>query len=146
MDYKKIFLENLNELLIGKGLSKRKFSVDVGINRRTMCRWEQYCSPKPASLIKIADYFDCSIDYLLGRTENPTYYPSKKYDSFLNRYKTLKERKQMSDHKVSILCHISTGTISNWKEYTIPDFDILISLSNIFDCSIDYLLGRSEST
>ena len=28
-------------------------------------------TPKSENLAKIADYLDCSVDYLLGRTENP---------------------------------------------------------------------------
>lgn len=28
--------------------------------------------PKSENLAKIADYLDCSVDYLLGRTDNPT--------------------------------------------------------------------------
>lgn len=27
--------------------------------------------PRAETLIKIADYLDCSVDYLLGRTDNP---------------------------------------------------------------------------
>ena len=27
--------------------------------------------PKADNLAKIADYLDCSVDYLLGRTDNP---------------------------------------------------------------------------
>lgn len=27
--------------------------------------------PTVNNLVKIADYLDCSVDYLLGRTENP---------------------------------------------------------------------------
>ena len=30
--------------------------------------------PKSDSLAKIADYLNCSVDYLLGRTENPDIY------------------------------------------------------------------------
>lgn len=28
-------------------------------------------TPKSENLAKIADYLDCSVDYLLGRTDNP---------------------------------------------------------------------------
>lgn len=32
-------------------------------------------TPKSENLAKIADYLDCSVDYLLGRTDNPNVNP-----------------------------------------------------------------------
>ena len=34
------------------------------------------------SLAKIADYLDCSVDYLLGRTDDPTFVPRKAIKEF----------------------------------------------------------------
>ncbi|MCI8629731.1 MAG: helix-turn-helix transcriptional regulator [Firmicutes bacterium] len=33
-------------------------------------------TPKSENLAKIADYLDCSVDYLLGRTDNPNSHKS----------------------------------------------------------------------
>lgn len=33
-------------------------------------------SPSCEKITKIADYFDCSVDYLLGRTDNPNSHKS----------------------------------------------------------------------
>ena len=41
--------------------------------------------------------------------------------------------------------NISSGTINNWKNGTIPNGETLMKLADFFDVSVDYLLGR-EST
>lgn len=43
---------------------------EIGISSGIISTWkkEDYC-PSGEMLIKIADYFDCSIDYLVGRSE-----------------------------------------------------------------------------
>lgn len=43
-----------------------------GINKNFIYDLEkQDKSPSADKLIQIADYLDCSVDYLLGRTDNP---------------------------------------------------------------------------
>lgn len=39
---------------------------------------------------------------------------------------------------------ISKGNISKWRNGTIPTGDILIKLADALDCSVDYLLGRTD--
>ena len=43
---------------------------DVGLGFNTMSNMKT-SMPKADNLAKIADYLDCSVDYLLGRTDNP---------------------------------------------------------------------------
>ncbi len=139
------FLRNVEELKREKGIQSELFSKEVGINSRTMRRWREGRMPKADSLEKVAKYFNCSIEFLLGRTEVIDFYPSKNPSDFLTRYNLLKAEKNLKDIDISKKCKISTGTISKWKKGRIPDTEALISLCKIFDCSFDYLIGRSES-
>lgn len=41
----------------------------IGISNATTTKWKKGSIPNGETLIKIADYFDCSVDYLLGRTD-----------------------------------------------------------------------------
>lgn len=43
-------------------------ACNLGIN--TISHMHQGTMPKSDTLAKIADYLDCSVDYLLGRTDN----------------------------------------------------------------------------
>ena len=62
----------LKELRRAKGISQLKLALDLNTNQNTISRYETgEREPGIAELIKIADYFNVSVDYLLGRTENP---------------------------------------------------------------------------
>lgn len=61
----------LKELRKEKGISQLKLAIDLSTNQNTISRYEtgeRECDYE--MLIKIADYFDVSVDYLLGRTDN----------------------------------------------------------------------------
>lgn len=145
MNIKDIFLSNLKDMIADKGMSFRAFSLDIGINRRTMNRWFYDRSPRPESVIRIADYFNCSVDYLLDKTDSPKYMPSKNKESFYLRYTSLRERNKFTDRYVAQVCKIRPSAVTNWKHGAIPSLEVTASLCDLFYCSFDYLVGRSDS-
>jgi len=53
-------------------LSQMKLAMDLNMNQNTISRYENGTHEADyATLIKLADYFGVSIDYLLERTDNP---------------------------------------------------------------------------
>ena len=55
-----------------KGISQIKLAMDLSMNQNSISRYENETREADyATLIKLADYFDVSIDYLLERTDNP---------------------------------------------------------------------------
>jgi len=55
-----------------KGISQLKLAMDLNMNQNSISRYETGNREADyATLIKLADYFDVSIDYLLERTDNP---------------------------------------------------------------------------
>ncbi|MEA5003815.1 MAG: helix-turn-helix transcriptional regulator [Christensenella sp.] len=68
-----MFIERLNELLKEKGVSAHKMSLELGLGKNAYTHWRDRGNlPSGDVLDKIADYFEVSTDYLLGRTENPS--------------------------------------------------------------------------
>lgn len=60
----------LKELRKKKGLSQQRLAMELNVNQNTISRYET--GEREAdykTLIMLADYFDVSIDYLLGRTD-----------------------------------------------------------------------------
>mgnify|MGYP002542796358 CR=1 FL=1 len=66
---------NLNNLFLRikeLGLTAKKVSVDTGISSGKISDWKSGKNmPNAVKLDILADYLDCSVDYLLGRTDNP---------------------------------------------------------------------------
>ena len=61
----------LKELRKAKNISQLKLEIDLNMNQNTVSRYENLERQAGYdTLIRIADYFDVSIDYLLGRTDN----------------------------------------------------------------------------
>lgn len=61
----------LKELRKERGISQVKLAMDLCTNQNTISRYETgEREPGIAELIRIADYFGVSIDYLVGRSEN----------------------------------------------------------------------------
>ena len=62
-----IFAERLKDLRLEKGLSLQQLSRKVGIGAASLCRWENsQADVKGSQLIKLAEFFGVSTDYLLG--------------------------------------------------------------------------------
>ena len=62
----------LKELRKKKGISQLRLATDLNTTQNTISRYETgEREPGIDELIKIADYFNVSIDYLLNRTNNP---------------------------------------------------------------------------
>lgn len=62
----------LKELRTHSNLSQQKMADVLGISRSAVAMWETGGSePDNKTLEKIADYFNVSIDYLLGRDDTP---------------------------------------------------------------------------
>lgn len=59
------------ELRQGLELTQEFVAEQIGVKRYTYAKWEQgRAEPSMQDLRKLADFFDVSIDYLLGRTDD----------------------------------------------------------------------------
>ena len=63
-------LEKIKELALKRGISLQKVSEDLGYSINYLYTLKEK-TPKSDRLQEIADYFNVSTDYLLGRTDNP---------------------------------------------------------------------------
>ena len=71
MDYTP-FQENLKRLMLSRNFSMKLFGEEVGITAATLSRYlSGNRTPDLPYVVKIAAYFNVSIDYLLERTDNP---------------------------------------------------------------------------
>lgn len=62
--------EKIQELTNERGISVRELEKRLGFSNGYFSKWKKV-SPNSEGLQKVADYFDVSVDYLLGRTGDP---------------------------------------------------------------------------
>ena len=75
-----MFYDVFKKLCDEKGITPTKASTEIGFSKGSVSywksKWQQGKDAKPDSYTaaKIADYFGVSVDYLLGRTDDPIDY------------------------------------------------------------------------
>lgn len=64
----------LKELRKARHITQQRLAIELNMNQNSISRYENgEREADYATLILIADYFNVSIDYLLERTDNPTF-------------------------------------------------------------------------
>lgn len=79
MRYEILKFENIRSLRIDRGLTQREIAEYLNIRQNTYSQYEIGVLNYPVEvLMKLADFYGVSVDYLLGRTEQKAPYPPKK--------------------------------------------------------------------
>lgn len=63
--------DRIKQLLNEKHISASKMLLELGLGVNALYQFEKGRVMSSFNLAKIADYLDCSVDYLLGRTDKP---------------------------------------------------------------------------
>lgn len=67
------FEERLKELRMERGWNQKRIADELGVTPATVSNWEAGRKrPDVATTIKLANMFDVSLDYLVGRSDNRT--------------------------------------------------------------------------
>ena len=78
MRYEVLPFENIRNLRIDGGYSQTEIAKLLNIRQNTYSQYEIGVLRYPVDvLIKLADFYGVSVDYLLGRTDTKTPYPKK---------------------------------------------------------------------
>lgn len=73
------FSLRLKELRKTNNLTLEQLGKNIGSTKATMSNYETgQKKPSLDMVIKLADYFQVSIDYLVGRTDDPTFHRTKR--------------------------------------------------------------------
>ncbi len=108
--FKDVFVQYLQE----KGITAYKVAKDTGIPQGQMNKWKNgKGTPTAENLVKIADYLDCSTDFLLGRASVPLNEPEDEH-RLVQAYRKLTE-----DGKKAILTTAELyATSPQYQKYT----------------------------
>jgi len=72
MGNKEVFIKNLKTLFTERKLTQKQLANALCVDQSAISDLlNGVTTPKFTTLISIADYFGVSLDYLVGRTDNP---------------------------------------------------------------------------
>ena len=62
--------ENIKKLRVARGLNQVEFAKNLGVSKQCVSNWENdNVMPSIEMLVKIADFFNVTTDYVLGRND-----------------------------------------------------------------------------
>jgi len=140
------FADRLKNLRNAKRLTQKQVSEDFSINVRTYRGYESgEVEPPVSGMSKLADYFGVSLDYLVGRSDNPgvSYLTRTKFAEILEALRISKAvtQRAMAEY-LGIQEHVYQLYEYDKRE---PSQEDLIKLASYFNVSLDYLLGCSDN-
>lgn len=98
-------VDNIIILLKAKNVTAKQFCEDLGFNRNKVTDWKaEKSTPDIADVPKIADYFNVSTDYLLGRDEpkkSPVLETEDKFENISAEDKQLDKQLLLLFHKLN---------------------------------------------
>lgn len=63
-------LKNLRRLREEAGISQQTLAAAIGVSQQSVNKYENHhVEPDIATLVRLADYFETSVDYLVGHTD-----------------------------------------------------------------------------
>ena len=66
------FGNRIKSLRLSRSMTQEQLAQKLGVSAQAVSRWETGATyPDITMLPMIADFFDVSMDYIMGRTENP---------------------------------------------------------------------------
>ena len=135
----------ITELLIIKEISNNTFAKSIGVNVSTVSRWKNSTKfMRLSQIVKIADYLDCSIDFLVGRSDTVLDFQPQKCPPFYAHLRELLTKKGISRNKINNETQIKSSHFVDWKNGADPHILSLIELANYLDITLDALVGREQ--
>ncbi len=137
--------ERLTELMNEKGISNNELASILGVTPCSVGRWKRGVkNMRLTQFVMIANYFNCSLDFLAGRSETFIDFVPKKCPPFYEHFKKLISEKGISRNKINTETKIKSSHFVDWKNGAEPQIHSLIELADYLDISLDYLLGRDR--
>ena len=101
--------------------------------------------PSYETLIILADFFNCSVDYLVGKKEDLNEITFKKCPPFNEQLEFLLKYFNRTKYRFEKETGISEETINRWcKGKYKPTVDNILTIANTYNCSVDFILGRTD--
>ncbi len=142
----KEFSRRINRLIEDNDCeSNKQFAELVGVSVPVISKAVNYgIIPSTRTLIKIANRLELSVKFLLG-LDDDLFVPAAAPSSFYIRLETLCKERKINYGQLASVMDFPRTYIYEWiKESTLPSVDYIMEMSDYFNVSPDYLLGRTD--
>ena len=140
------FSETLHDIMLEKNINANTLSKILGVEDSTISRYlHGQRLPSIESLVKLANHFNCTTDYLLGLEDDNLTTDYLPCPPFADRLKFLMSYFKCSPSNIYKTKGITKARFYDWKNgVSVPKVDSVVKLAKIFNCSVDFVIGRSK--
>ena len=139
--------EQLIELMNEDGFNQTTLAAAMKTPRAKISLYKSGKSiPNFSYLVAFIEFFNCSADFLIGLNDYPkrdiVYKPVQ---SFNIRLREILKQKGKTQKSLVESKHISWNTLHGWLTgKSLPSIENLKKLADFLECSVDYILGRTD--
>lgn len=139
------FSERLLELMQEKEIKSEQLSQEIGISGSVIRRW---CKNNPnillGNMLKVADFFQCSLDFLAGRSENKLDFIPKPCPPYNKQFRFILQKCNISTYELRNNTKIKGLHIHKWDKGSDPKLSSLLEIANYLKITLDQLVGREN--
>lgn len=138
--------ETLEDLIKEHDLDKKTLAREIGVSASRITDYMKNDKlPTVENIIRIADYFKCSTDFLLGREYEKTHRYFNPPVPFAERIVFLRSHFGFTHKQIYNNTEIQKSSYFDWiNGKRQPSLDKIIKLADLFGCSVDFVLGREN--
>lgn len=134
--------ERVLKLCRERGIEISNLGKEAGItvDKSTISRWKTGSVPRNETIRAIADFFNVTVNYLMGEEESEE-------PSFYNKVDLLCRERGISISRIGEIIpglNVTGGSVSGWKKGAVPRNDKVRAIADYFDVTVDYLMGTEE--
>ncbi len=140
--------QRIKKLRLSEGLTQEEFGKLFGIVKSTVSLYENDKStPDDETKIKICNHFNVSMDYLMGILPDVSPNPMDIDGGIIGKkIREFREQKGLKQKELAQIMNISPSAIGMYEQgRRTPDAKTLEQFSNIFQVSIDELVGADPN-
>ncbi len=139
------FKNSLNEIMIERGISIVQLGKGIDADPSTLHRWfDRVNDVKLKTLLKLADYFECSIEYLCGKTHEYKKCIPHSCCKFGIRIKELLAEYKLIPYKFFSQIGIAPSKYYYWLSGGEPMLTSLEAMAKFLYITLDKLVGREK--
>ena len=139
------FAERLDEVMFDAHLNGKELALAVGVRPTTIYNLlNGKRQPSIEVLVRLADYFKISADYLLGREPERAMTTIKKRPPWKEQICFLLKHYGITKYRLCKDVPVTHSIFYAWQKGSAPILDYVLRLADYFGCSVDFVLGREK--
>lgn len=140
------FAERMKDLISENLTGVTQVGLEIGLGETNLSRYANARSaPTLSAAVRIADYFNVTLDYLFGLADGSREQTFGTCPPFYKRLDEVLGELNVTKYRLTKLTGIAESNIRYWRQgKTEPSIESVIKIAEALGCTVDFLVGRGK--